>query len=150
MSVYLASYKGRKTGHDAKACLARLADGLVRLATGGLYAHCEIAILLSDGQYRCFSASLRDGGVRTKLMPLPSDKWDLIQLPEKAAVSAASLYARTQHAGYDLLGTIGVLAGFGDDPDRWFCSEWCAAAVGLEQPARYSPTSLADAVLKTR
>ena len=148
MTVYLASYKGRKTGHDAKACVARLADGLVRLATGGLYSHCEIAIRLSDGQYRCFSASLRDGGVRMKLMPLPSDKWDLIQLPDKVAVSAASLYARTQNADYDLIGAIGVLAGFGDDPDRWFCSEWCAAAVGLDNPASYSPTSLAS-VLKT-
>lgn len=26
---------------------------------------------------------------------------------------------------------------------RWFCSEWCAMALGLQQPEKYSPNSLA-------
>ena len=33
-----------------------------------------------EREYECYSASLRDGGVRRKIMPLPSAKWDLIAL----------------------------------------------------------------------
>ncbi|QDD91320.1 hypothetical protein [Pseudomonas oryzihabitans] len=51
-------------------------------------------------------------------------------------------------AGYDWLGILGsqiLPTGF-QSRSRWFCSEFCAQALGLEQPHRYSPGQLAEAV----
>lgn len=45
--VYLALYKGRKSGRTPKALAMRFADWVIRKATRGIYSHCEIA--LPDG-----------------------------------------------------------------------------------------------------
>ncbi|MDK4533368.1 hypothetical protein QG083_10850, partial [Kingella kingae] len=74
--IYLALYKGKKDGKDIKTRLLRCADWAVRQSTNGIYSHCEIAIAHDDGLYSCYSSSIRDGGVRFKVMPLPPDKWD--------------------------------------------------------------------------
>ncbi|XXQ68951.1 hypothetical protein ACKLNO_03590 [Neisseriaceae bacterium B1] len=151
--VYLALYKGKKSGKGAKVQLARLMDWLIRKITRGQYSHCEIAIRLNPNdktqtaQYRCYSASLRDGGVRAKTMPLPADKWDLIHLDNNAALRQAVEqihYVRTQGQGYDYLGALGIVLPFHQRANKWFCSEWCAASLGLAQPERYSPNSLAQ------
>ena len=85
--IYLALYRGRRNGTGWRVWFARAADRLTRKLTRGRYSHCEIAVMLTEknngGQavYQCYSASIRDGGVRTKVMPLPEAKWDLIPLP---------------------------------------------------------------------
>ena len=52
---------------------ARFTDGLTRILTRGKYSHCEIAVRLpetaGEQEYECYSASLRDGGVRHETMP---------------------------------------------------------------------------------
>ena len=143
--VYLALYKGRKDGKGIKTQLLRLADWAVRKATGGIYAHCEIAIANKNGYYDCYTASLRDKGVRHKLMKLPSDKWDLIELGNTDSLRAAIInrYERTAGCRYDYLGALGVVLPLRQRSNRWFCSEWCAMALGLEQPETYSPNTLA-------
>lgn len=133
--VYLALYKGRK----------RLMDWVVRTATRGQYSHCEIAVKHGfTDTYHCYSASARDGGVRSKTMLLPADKWDLIEIRDAEAYDTVwALYQATQGAKYDYLGALGVVLPVRQVTQRWFCSEWCAKALGLGQPEKFSPSRLA-------
>ena len=148
--IYLALYKGRRDGTGAQVWAARFTDGLTRILTRGRYSHCEIAIRLdgqnSEPQYECYSASLRDKGVRMKTMPLPSEKWDLIALPDVAGslkANLAAVFARTQGQRYDLAGALGVVFKTRQRHERWFCSEWCGQVLGLSEPWRFSPNDLA-------
>ena len=146
--IYLALYKGRRDGTGWRVWAARFTDGLTRVLTRGRYSHCEIAVRehTQASVYTCYSASIRDGGVRCKVMPLPSANWDLIPLPDSVDGRLKTLWSRTQGQGYDLLGAFGVVFGLPENRRRWFCSEWCAQAFGLIKPWRYSPQKLAMAV----
>ena len=145
--IYLALYHGHRGGTGLKVWVARFTDGLTRILTRGRYSHCEIAIRLagqdSEPQYECYSASLRDGGVRRKIMPLPSAKWDLIPLPDSVGGRLKTLWSQTQSQGYDLPGAFGVVFGLPENRRRWFCSEWVGAALGLSESWRFSPNDLA-------
>ena len=143
----LAMYKGRKDGSGIKVWAARLVDWAIRTITRSPYSHCEIAIRYSGGLFDCYSSSARDGGVRLKTMPLPSGKWDLVELPAKAGLSAKRLFRRTHGAGYDYPGALGAVFRLPQSRRRWFCSEWCAYAIGCTNPHRYNPQTLYAAVL---
>ena len=145
--IYLALYKGKKDGKDIKTRLLRCADWAVRQSTNGIYSHCEIAIAKENGVYSCYSSSIRDGGVRFKVMPLPPDKWDLIRvdLPEQRI---HEFYAQTKGAKYDWAGCLGIaLPALRQNVKKWFCSEWCAGCLGYDQPARFSPNGLAQSFI---
>ncbi|WP_369586096.1 hypothetical protein [Kingella oralis] len=144
--VYLALYKGRKRGKTPRELWQRLMDWAVRAATRGQYSHCEIAVKHSFADdYHCYSASARDGGVRSKTMLLPADKWDLIPIRDADAYDRVwALYQKTRGAKYDYGGALGLVLPIRQARQRWFCSEWCATALGLGQPEKYSPQALAD------
>ena len=145
--IYLALYKGRRDGTGWRVWAARFTDGLTRVLTRGRYSHCEIAVHEHPqaSVYTCYSASIRDKGVRMKTMPLPSAKWDLIPLPstQEAHERLQRVWAKTQGQGYDLRGALGIAFGLPQNRRRWFCSEWCAAALGLPAGWRWSPNDLA-------
>lgn len=143
--IYLALYKGRRDGTGWREWAARFTDGLTRVLTRGRYSHCEIAVRehTQASVYTCYSASIRDGGVRCKVMPLPSANWDLIPLPDSVDGRLKTLWSRTQGQGYDLLGAFGVIFGLPENRRRWFCSEWVGAALGLPESWRFSPNDLA-------
>ncbi len=145
--IYLALYHGHRGGTGWHVWAARFTDGLTRVLTRGKYSHCELAVRLpetADGQeYECYSASLRDKGVRRKIMPLPSAKWDLIALPDSVGGRLHSLWKETQGQGYDLPGAFGVVFGLPENRKRWFCSEWVGKALGLAESWRFSPNDLA-------
>ena len=145
--IYLALYHGNRGGTGWRVWVARFTDGLTRILTRGRYSHCEIAVRLpetADGQeYECYSASIRDKGVRCKVMPLPSAKWDLIPLPDSVDGRLKTLWSRTQGQGYDLPGAFGVVFGLPESRRRWFCSEWVGKALGLAESWRFSPNDLA-------
>ena len=145
--IYLALYHGHRGGTGWHVWAARFTDGLTRVLTRGKYSHCELAVRLpetADGQeYECYSASLRDKGVRRKIMPLPSAKWDLIALPDSVGGRLHSLWEETQGQGYDLPGAFGVVFGLPENRKRWFCSEWVGKALGLAESWRFSPNDLA-------
>lgn len=136
MTVQLAVYKGR----------GLIGNALVRWWTGSIYSHCELVIA-----ERCYSASLMDGGVRRKWVgrrdsdiSLAPEHWDLIDLPWADASQVIRYFNRTDHYRYgwgglvinQLLNRNRTVAG------AQFCSEWCAQALGLPNPASYSPSSL--------
>lgn len=145
--IYLALYHGHRGGTGWRVWAARFTDGLTRILTRGRYSHCELAVRLpetADGQeYECYSASLRDKGVRRKTMPLPSAKWDLIALPDSVGERLHGLWQETQGQGYDLPGAFGVVFGLPENRKRWFCSEWVGKALGLAESWRFSPNDLA-------
>lgn len=145
--IYLALYRGRRDGTGWRVWCARATDWLTRVLTRGKYSHCEIAVRLpetADGQeYECYSASIRDKGVRMKTMPLPSAKWDLIALPDSVGERLHGLWEATQGQGYDLPGAFGVVFGLPENRRRWFCSEWVGKALGLPESWRFSPNDLA-------
>ncbi|ENO8484927.1 TPA: hypothetical protein ACU3B6_003850 [Salmonella enterica] len=138
--VFIAFYRGRS---DHKG-LARLADWVTRLVTRSPYSHCEIAVStpINGGTcFTCCSSSFRDGGVRVKSMPLPPDKWDLIEI--SASLREVTSFYR-QHAGkkYDIPGVIGFLLFCRANREKWFCSEFCAEFLQLRDAWRYSPGQL--------
>ena len=154
--IYLALYKGRRDGTGWRVWLARFSDWLTRFLTRGQYSHCEIAVRLPEtagGQeYECYSASIRDKGVRRKVMLLPTAKWDLIQMEStsEAHERLQRVWTETRGQGYDLPGAFGVVFGLPENRRRWFCSEWCAAALGLPAGWRWSPNDLAAIVSQSK
>ena len=154
-TIYLALYKGRRDGawYQPKVAAARLSDWIIRTLTRSPYSHCELAVLIPppDGDpddhavFDCYSSSIRDGGVRVKTMPLPSEKWDLIPVNQQDAyIDVLNYFAQTRGKPYDFIGACGVVLGIKGSLKKWFCSEWCAAALGLQYPDQYSPQALAD------
>lgn len=144
MTVTLAFYKGR-----GNSVFQRFQDGIIRSVTRGIYSHVEL--ISGDAMHGqtavCLSASGRDGGVREKHILLKPESWDLVAMP--LASEAPCQFIRG-HLGarYDYTGLIlsQVLAFGRHDPDKWFCSEICAAALGLPNPQRVSPQFLFDVV----
>ncbi|WP_432481602.1 enoyl-CoA hydratase [Moraxella sp. ZY200743] len=140
--VYLASYHGRASKLSHRIC-----DGITKFFTRGKYSHCEIAIALPDGRYECYTSSYRDGGVRCKVMDLPSDKWELTPL-SITHEQVKAYFKHTQGAGYDLWGALGAVALFHQSQERYFCSEWCYNAIfGSDKGWRFSPSDLYDLIL---
>ena len=108
-------------------------------------SYCELAVQVSDGCFDCYSSSIRDGGVRLKTMPLPPEKWDLLELPSgiKDHARLQFVFGNTRGRRYDWLGAVGVVAYTRQRSDKWFCSEWCAYVLDHTDPHRFSPNSLA-------
>lgn len=132
MTVRLAMYKGKGT----------IANKFIRWWTGSIYSHCELVV---DGV--CYSSSLMDGGVRSKVINLDSGNWDVAELPWASDSEVVHYFLDTDHQKYGLMSLVvnqlfnrNVL---GEAP---FCSEWCAAALGFPNPSTYSPSSLLDLV----
>lgn len=145
-TLYLALYKGNREGWGIVSIKARFGDWITRKITCSIYSHCEIAVPLSGGGYACYSSSIRDGGVRVKKMDLPSEKWDLIELPGVTAADLDRVWQAAQGKRYDWLGAIGTVLKIRQRPDKWFCSEFCAAVIGFGEPSKYSPADLAAAM----
>ena len=91
--------------------------------------------------YTCFSASNRDGGVRKKIMELPPERWDLVEL-EISLEEVIAFFEKTKGLKYDLIGALGVVLRIRDSKTKYFCSEWCAECLGIDKPYRFSPNSL--------
>ena len=152
--IYLAFYKGKTTGSKPRNLIARLSDWLTRKLTRGQYSHCEIAIkkqVFGSGHhyemetyYNCYSASIRDGGVRCKTIDVESDKWDLVPLNGVSEAQIQLYFELTKGKKYDWFGAIGVVFGTAQRTDKYFCSEWCSNAInGKNQGWRFSPNDLA-------
>ncbi len=148
---YVAFYKGRKSGTGIKPTMFRLLDWITRKVTHGPYSHCELAYKIDDSQYRCFSSSYRDGGVRTKIMGLDAESWDLvpIELEDRELMNAKWFMVAYDGDKYDLWGALGIKIPFiYEQPDKWFCSEVVAGALLMPRPHSYSPNSLYEALTK--
>ena len=126
----LALYKGKGT----------VGNWLIRWWTKSPYSHCELVI---GGV--AYSSSLRDGGVRAKRMFFDLEHWSFIELPWADPVAVLRYFEQTQGEPYgwrDLLWRQ-VFNRPGDSYGQ-FCGEWCAAALGLQNPQTFSPARLGE------
>lgn len=141
--TYLAFYKGKKKGKGIKAAYYRFFDWLIRTVTKGEFSHVEIVTSSHKGIFECYSSSIRDGGVRRKLMPLNSDDWVLVPI-DPGTMWLSDYYEQTKHQKYDFLGAIASTIPFVQKKDRQFCSEWCYNALeyGRTDGWRFSPNDL--------
>lgn len=130
-----AFYKGTRPG------VAGIYNRLVRWWTKSPYSHVEL--VLSTG--RAWSASFADGGVRNKLINFDPAHWDLVDLPPALERDAEAWFKAHRGAGYDVLGNLQfIVSPFPHSRERWFCSEAVAAALGIPDPWRYAPGTLAS------
>ncbi|MGR6980797.1 enoyl-CoA hydratase [Testudinibacter sp. P27/CKL/0425] len=158
--IFLALYKGHKTGKSPKALMMRFSDWLTRKLTKGKYSHCEIAVKHTqwltghhydyEEYFVCYSSSIRDGGVRKKVNDVTNEKWDLVPLTGVSESQVELYFQLTKGKRYDWWGAIGVVFGMKENSNKFFCSEWCANAInGGNEGWRFSPNHLA-AIFKPR
>ena len=101
------------------------------------YSHVEIVIepvIYDPFGARCYSSSLRDGGVRAKTIDLTPSWWRVIPITwrdEEAALRVFRRYEGQPYGYWDLI-TQHVLRLPVDDPGL-LCSELCALMLGLPE-----------------
>ena len=133
MSVNLAMYKAPGNWLNRLICWW----------TNSPYSHCELVV-----RGTCYSSSVRDGGVRAKVMALSSDKWDVVDLPWADDTDVTDWFIAHERDRYGWLDLLtGQLLGMQRDHRGVFCSEACAKALGLRNATRMSPQALLDACL---
>ena len=106
----------------------------------------HVEIILDDGY--SYSSSPVDGGVRRKIIDFNQDKWIFIECDWIDEDRVKDFFKETEGQKYDWLALIMshvINAGHHSDT-RWFCSEWCAAALGFHNPHRFTPASLFDVI----
>lgn len=153
-----------------------LGNRLVRLRLRSPVSHCElvfepgddVADLMPDGTTApdasgalwCASSGATDripdwsprragksGGVRFKRINLDNDRWQLVDLPWADARYAANWFKVNQGALYDWQGIFGFIVWLiRSKQGRWACHAACGAALGLPEPHRFDPASLAALV----
>lgn len=142
--ITLAFYMGRGATRRQ-----RLEDWMIRSATRGRYSHVElIGGSAKHGEIaECLSSSGRDGGVRAKHILMCKECWDLVELSVDPTQPVRFIKERAG-AKYDYAGILlsHVLAIGRHDESRWFCSEICAAALGIRNPQCISPQMLFEIV----
>lgn len=143
--MMLAFYKGTRAENPH----AKLFDRLVCWRTRGRFSHCEIVgDRRPDGLHMCMSSSFRDGGVRIKAIDLASGRWDLVQI-DADSQPAAQWFAAHIGQPYDAFSLLGwVLPWRVSDRRTWFCSEACAASLGIPRSWEISPNDLYRLAMK--
>lgn len=124
----------------------RIMDAVIRLGTLSHVSHVElIAGPATLGEVAlCWSASPREGYVRSKVIRLDPAKWRLVEIdadPEKCAALMSNHWGQ----GYDVAGAVlsplrlpwRLVGG-----NAWFCSEIVALALGWPDPWRWSPARM--------
>lgn len=129
--IELAFYKGA----------GRISDRVIKKATRSIFSHVEMLDPARPGF--CWSSSGRDGGVRGKSIDTKKERWEVIALPWAKGNEVDRIKAESGKP-YDYLGLVGsqIFNLRRHDRDRWFCSEICAWALGLEMSQEYSPGTL--------
>lgn len=111
----------------------------------GPYSHCEL--VFSDGATA--SATVADNGVYIGRKQMSAENWDFIELPAHLEPAARAWFEAHEDKAYDYLGDISFVLDFiPASRDKWFCSRACADALGLYEPWRYGPNTLA-AILRS-
>ena len=141
----IALYVGEHTKDTPGVRLGWWATRLVQKGRFKRVTHVE-AILEEheDGSVTIGSASLRDGGVRTKRCHLDAGNWLIVNVHAWSASRAARWFA--EHAGerYDWRGAFASCMPFSwGRKDEWFCNGSVGAAVGLESPETFGPAQFA-------
>lgn len=139
-SAALAMYKGPPT-HDLVHTVTHYG---IRLGTWSPWSHSELVL---DGL--CWSSSVRDNGVRSKIIDLNSGRWDVINLNLSNGEYFLAEQWFKEHEGmpYDYRGVARFALPFiPEDPQAVFCFESVAEALGLDRASRMTGNRLVKAV----
>ena len=133
--------------HTSDALHVRLAWWLTRWVQKGplgVVTHCEaIHSEHSDGSVTIASASLRDGGVRTKVVTLNPTHWLITDVPKWETHRSIGWFAIHDGQRYDWRGALAtVLPGTGVW-NRKFCNQAVGGSVGLLHPETFGPHQFA-------
>lgn len=113
------------------------------------YSHCEVILRRVLDVSECVSSSISDGGVRVKHMRLKPEHWELWDVPCDDEQDSQAVRWAVDHEGdrYDFFGLLGFAwRPWRGSKSRWWCSEACAALLGLDEPWRYDVATFASAV----
>lgn len=159
MSTCVAFYRGQADySNPFDYTKAVVSDAVTRYLTRGPYSHCELAVPMGEYDefgkeyYRCYSASVRDNGVRCKVMTLPDTKWDIVTLTDEnvhnytkhgySSLGAKMFFDPLMGQPYDWFGAMGIIIGSNEQSNKWFCSEIVAEFLGYSDSWRISPNQL--------
>ena len=125
--------------HFYKARAGKIGDKIVGLVS--VFSHVELEI---NGV--CYSASNRDGGVRSKVIDTSNkQKWVSFDLKKDIDVNRCLLYFETVRCQrYDWLNIFltQIIKVNIQSSDKQICSEFVANCLRLENAHKYSPESL--------
>lgn len=141
--MHLALYKGPPDDLPHK-----LSHWAIRAWFLSRWSHSELMI---DGIG--YSASARDGGVRSKQIDFYSGRWDLLPIygAESLKRWALAYHEETKGWRYDYLGVAAYPLPwlFKHDPGKEFCFEHTANQLGLADAHRMTPGQLYDFAVST-
>lgn len=119
---------------------------LTRLAQKGPFGnvtHCEaIHAEYDDGSVLIASASVRDGGVRSKRTTLDYTHWMIADVPQWNVSKSIDLLEKTRGTPYDWRGAIATALPGKENKTSWFCNEWVAEPY-LLSASNFGPHQLA-------
>jgi hypothetical protein len=114
------------------------ADKAIKIWTRSEYSHVELVV---GNEWT--STSPRTLKLEQRILSYNPDHWDMFGV-EVDMDRFDKLYKRYKDCKYDWTGIF--LSQFLplniEDPDKLFCSEWCAMVIGMDKPNQYSPASL--------
>ena len=122
-------------------------EKIISYVTKSKYVHCELVTEKYMNRFLGYSSE-PFVGVRGKWIAY-TDDWDFIPIPSKYEICMEFVFDKTMHCKYDYLGILGFVFKNKDDPARYFCSEWVATVLRLENPSKMSPGDLYK-ILKDR
>lgn len=122
---------------NEKNCFHRL----ISFFTNSDIVHCELVSIKNTKEFFGYSSYPNDG-VRSAWIHYDPSEWIFIELKDVKTKDIKDFFERTKGRKYDWLGCLGFVFGNPDNPKRYFCSEWCAEALGLENPSKISPDKL--------
>lgn len=113
---------------------------LIRLFTFSKISHCAIITRLSS-KYICGFSSFPETGVSYFETEYNEDEWIFFDI-DISRLDIISFYSKTQDCDYDFCGCINCVIKYHQHKNRYFCSEWCAELLKLDNPEKYSPVKL--------
>lgn len=132
-------------GTHAKDTLAvRIGWAATRLVQRGEYkavTHVEAIHQVNvDGTVTIASASLRDGGVRTRRnVRLTPGHWLIVNVPQFELPRSMLWFSLYDGRPYDLRGAVATVLPGASSASRWFCNEAVGASVGIKEPQIFGP-----------
>lgn len=92
----------------------------------------------SNGTVAIASSSLRDGGVRSKVIQLNPLHWRIVDVPMWDVQQSINLLSITQGCKYDLRGAIATAFIGSPQAGRYFCNQWVGTPY-LQASATFGP-----------
>ena len=141
ISLYIADHKD-------DTLTVRLGWWLTRMGQKGEFAqvtHVETILTEhEDGSVTIGSASIRDGGVRTKRCHLTPEHWIIVDVPKWSAAKARKWFADHNGEPYDTRGAFATAFPIQwAQKNHWFCNQAVGASVGMNSPEIFGPSQFA-------